>query len=102
MNQIKIDNYTKGVLTVIALCLTLITFENLIPKAHASENTEVPLNPTPKYGVVPLNEDGSINVKLISSETLNVNVKEIGGGYISYGGPLPVEVDNEVDVYVTN
>ena len=34
-NQMQIDLYTKGVLTVIALSLTVIACKQLLPRAHA-------------------------------------------------------------------
>jgi hypothetical protein len=106
MNQIKVDIYTKSMLTVIAICLTIITINqlNLFPKAYAAESTNISSGAI--YGLVPLNEDGSITVKLSSydeidvnivgvstSDELDVNIDEIGGGWVSHGGPISVEID---------
>lgn len=101
----KTDLYSKTVLTVIAICLTILTFEKLelFPKAYANS----PNNILDKgYGLVPLNKDGSIIVKLVNSseievditsistsDELDVNIDEIGGGYVSHGGPISVEMD---------
>jgi hypothetical protein len=108
MNQIKIDNYTKSVLTIIAVCLTILTLKqlDLVPKAYAGEATKHKTAPSSNYGLVPLNEDGSITVKLSSSDEmdvnivgvdtydeLDVNIEEIGGGHVSHGGPISVEVE---------
>lgn len=102
----KSDFYTKAVLTIIAICLTFITFQNVnvIPKAYASDAINASSGLVKNYGLVPLNNDGSINVKVISSEIdvnivristsdeLDVNIDEIGGGYVSYGGPIEVKI----------
>ena len=58
----KTDRYTQGVLTIIAICLTLIILKDItiIPQAKASNhNTPITTNST-NYGLVPLNPDGSI------------------------------------------
>lgn len=105
----KTDLFTKIVLTVIAINLTILTVQNmdLIPKAYASESMNSSnLAPNVNYGLVPINEDGSINVKLNSydeidvnivgintNDELDVNIDEIGGGYVSHGGPISVEID---------
>ena len=104
----KVDFYTKTVLTVIAISLSSLTLQNfdLLPKAYAN-NLDNTLNGFDNhYGLVPLNEDGSITVKISAtneldvniigidtSDELDVNIDEVGGGYISYGGPIPVEID---------
>lgn len=113
----KTDTYTKVVLTVIAIALSIIVIKdtNVIPKAYASKSS-IPSN----YGLVPLNDDGSITVKLdasdeidvnikgvstydqlrvdinkiSTSEELNINLDEVGGGYVSSGGPIKVKLQN--------
>ena len=60
---------------------------------------------TENYLIVPIDEDGAIRVKLSAAEEisvnisgistwdkLNVNLEEIGGGFISNGGPIPVRI----------
>lgn len=100
----KTDSYTKAVLTVIALCLLLLTVQNLqlFPTARANpEHTANSFNS--HYLPVPLNADGSISVKLIpaedinvrikgisTSDELNINLEKIGGSYIY--GSIPVEL----------
>lgn len=115
----KTDRYTKTVLTIIAVCLCIVVLKDiaLFPKAHAGD----PVTATPfstNYGLVPLNEDGSITVKLSNTEQLDVNIKnidtydelrvdlrnintddeldinidEIGGGWINNGGPIKVKI----------
>ena len=113
----KPDLYTKTILTVIAACLVLLVLGNvdLMPKAYADYDT-------PSYGLVPLNEDGTVSVKIKSispnevmdvnikdidtydmmkvtikdietSDELNVNIDEIGGSSVSSGGPIKVKMD---------
>ncbi|NAY93371.1 hypothetical protein GTQ34_15785 [Muricauda sp. JGD-17] len=105
----KMDKYTKIVLTIIAVNLTILTITNLdlLPKAYANEPMEnSELLPAMNYGLVPLNEDGTISVTLSNydqidvnivgidtNEELDVNIDEIGGGYVSHGGPISVEID---------
>jgi hypothetical protein len=72
------DKYTKSVLTVIAVCLTVLTLQSveIIPKSYAGETTGASpaFEPAGKnYGLVPLNEDGSINVTIKSAEELQVD-----------------------------
>ena len=102
----KTTTYTQIVLTIIAVNLTFATLKDveLIPTAHATAS-ETSL-PTTNYGLVPLNEDGSITVTLgdaneldvvitgiETSDELDVNLDEIGGGYVSHGGPIRVKTD---------
>ena len=94
----KTDLYTKSILTVIAVCLVLIVLNNIdiFPKAYAGQNT-------PNYGIVPLNEDGSIdvNVKVFDAENvlkvemideIDVNIEEVGGRNV-HGGALKVIIE---------
>lgn len=93
MNQIKIDNYTKGVLTLIAVCLTILAVKQLdvIPKAYAGDTISNPSKPYVNYGLVPLNEDGSVTVKLAPASIMDVNIEEVGG--YSTWGTLKVEIE---------
>ena len=105
----KTDLYTKIILTVIAVSLTLIVVQNMniITPVQAWED------PTAKasgYAVVPLNVNGEIDVNIKSIDTydmmpvkikdvdtydeLNVNLKEVGGSSVSQSsGKLNVRVD---------
>ncbi|MEL1244206.1 hypothetical protein AAEO56_08045 [Flavobacterium sp. DGU11] len=104
----KTDRYTKIILTIIAACMVINVIEkiDLLPLAYASEPATKPsadFVEKPGYGLVPLNKDGSINVKmttptdvnLIGIKTydelnVNVNLAKIGG-YSTYG-EIPVKV----------
>jgi len=70
--------YLNGILTVIAACLVLITFAvtGIIPSAKAGE-------PPTRTVTLPLNPDGSVNVKWAPGTIQDVNIKEINGS--SYG-----------------
>ena len=116
------DLYTKTVLTIIAICLTIniVTELEIIPSAYASEVIVSPLE-TSKYKLVPINESGTIDVRIVdiyTSDELNVNIKnidtydelkvnlnsidtddeldinidEIGGLWVQSGGPIPVQI----------
>lgn len=93
----KIDRYTKFILTVIAFCLVVLTLNNVdvFPKAYANESAPFPQH---NYAVVPLNEDGSISVSLMgldevdvningisTSDELDINIDEVGGWSASSG-----------------
>ena len=119
----KTDLYTKAVLTVIALCLAVIVLNqtNLVPKAYASETFEKPVLNT-NYAVVPLSESNTIDVRIVdintydelnvnlkgidsydemkvniksidTSDELDVNIDEVGGSWVSAGGPIKVKID---------
>ena len=82
----KVDLYTKGVLTVIASCLVILVLNNIsfFPKTYANEKEFLIPNNNVNYGLVPLNEDGSINVKLDASSVIDVNIEEIGGQWVKH------------------
>lgn len=84
----KSNKYLNAVLSVIAVCLVVITMSitGLISKANAGNL------PSKQSVLVPLNPDGSINVKLVNAETLNVNIDEVGG-YSTFG-TVDVKIKN--------
>ena len=119
----KTDTYTKVILTVIALALTINVLKdfNVVPKAYANKNTPNPEAET-QYKLVPVGnmetldvrivdintyDELNVNIKSIDSydsmkvnltniettDELDVNIDEIGGGWISHGGPIPVKVE---------
>ncbi|MES2593020.1 MAG: hypothetical protein V4608_14150 [Bacteroidota bacterium] len=81
----KPDLYTKTVLTVIATALVLLVLQNTIIFNEAKAD-KINFN---SFSSVPINPDGSINVKLIS-EQMDVNIKSIGGS--SVYGALPMNL----------
>ena len=117
----KTDRYTKGILSIIAVCLIFIATKDIdiIPQAQASTPIISDTPSITNYGLVPINSDGSITVTLAPSQLLDVSIKnidtydelrvdlysvstsdeldvnldEIGGGWISNGGPIKVRME---------
>lgn len=99
----KTDIYTKTILTIIAGALLVLVFQNskLVNEARADKTD---FN---KFASIPINNDGSINVKMSSDMdvnihsiggssvygTLPVNLKEVSGSSISSSG-LPVNIES--------
>ena len=81
----KPDFYTKTVLTVIAIALVTLVVQNtqMVNEAKADK---INFN---KFVSVPINDDGSINVKMVSDQ-MDVNIKSIGG--IGIYGALPINL----------
>ncbi len=112
----KTDYYSKCILSIIALCLIIIVIRDIdiFPKAYAKG----PISNN--YGLIPINDDGSITVRIKNTSDIDVNIKnistfdklkvdiknistqdkldinidEIGGSYISSGGPIKVKLQN--------
>lgn len=80
----KQDFYTKAVLTVIAVALVAIVFQNT-KTANEAKAEKVNFN---KFATVPINDDGSINVKMTSD--MDVNIRSIGGSSIY--GTIPINI----------
>ena len=74
----KKTNILLGIIAINLTLITLIQLEIWPTKANANE---LGLDPSINYGLVPLNENGSINVNLTSStvEFMDVNIKYIHG-----------------------
>lgn len=80
----KTDLYTKIILTIIAVALTLNLVKSSITPAMAD---------TKKYVTLPVNADGSINVNINKiNETMDVNIKGVDRGAFYYVAPIPVKV----------
>lgn len=77
----KLDLYTKSILTVIAICLTFNVLKDfdIMPKAYANEPLKAQPNllPNKNYGLIPVNADGTIDVNIKSSETMDVSITDI-------------------------
>ena len=98
----KLDLYTKSVLTVIAICLTINVLKDfdIMPKAYAGEtkpNIDNKLNslPNKNYGLITVNADGTIDVNIKSSTIMDVNIDEVGG-YSCYS-KIPVVIKQNDD-----
>ena len=81
----KTDAYTKTILTIIAIALIALVFKNGIIINEAKADKAM----LSRYASIPLNDDGSINVKLVSSD-MDVNIKSIGGS--SVYGTIPMNL----------
>jgi hypothetical protein len=105
----KTDVYTKVMLSLIAGALIVIAFQNVdfIPKANASKSTAA-------FVSIPVNSDGSINVKMMDNMkvdisavggssiygALPINMKELAGSNISsYGLPVNIQSVNGSSIY---
>ncbi|MFD3000394.1 hypothetical protein ACFS7Z_08495 [Pontibacter toksunensis] len=88
----KVDLYTKTVLTVIAACLTVLVLKEVevLPKAHADSSVSYTKGNV-NYGLVPVNADGTINVKLSTTDVVKVAVEEVDRYAFRYC-TVPVEV----------
>jgi hypothetical protein len=77
----KLDLYTKSILTIIAVCLTINVLKDfdIMPKAYANEplKNQQNLLPNKNYGLIPVNTDGTIDVNIKSSSTMDVNIESI-------------------------
>jgi hypothetical protein len=111
----KTDLYTKTILTIIAVCLTINVVHQLeiIPKAYATsltnndpllsapvETIDVRIVDISTYDELNVNlksvdtyDEVKVNLKSIdTSDELDVNIDEIGGSWVSSGSPLPVTI----------
>ncbi|MFT5078012.1 MAG: hypothetical protein ACI836_001226 [Saprospiraceae bacterium] len=118
----KTDTYTKTILTVIAVCLSINVIQTLdiIPSAQATTNTPetleveyhlVPVSPNQVMDVrivdintydemninikgIDTSEELKVNLKSIdTTDELDVNIDEVGGSWVSNGGPIKVKVE---------
>lgn len=107
----KTDTYTKAILTIIAICLTVNVVKdfNIFPSAYALENTKLePLNSVIDVRLVDINTNDKLNVNLKNIDTydelkvninkidannvLDINIKEVGGSWLTGGGAVPVQL----------
>ncbi|TSD63417.1 hypothetical protein FFF34_017655 [Inquilinus sp. KBS0705] len=81
----KTDIYTKVILTIIAVALTLNLVKSTITPAMAD---------TKKYVTLPVNADGSINVHVSKLDgPMDVNIKNVDPRAFYYVQPIPVKVN---------
>jgi hypothetical protein len=80
----KTDLYTKIILTIIAVALTVNLFKATITPAMADSK---------KYVAVPINADGSINVNILKTDgPMEVNLKNVDRNAFYYTQPIQVKV----------
>lgn len=115
----KTDLYTKTILTIIAVCLTINVVQQLeiIPSAYASEENKpnpsslMPATETIDVRIVDINtyDELNVNVKSIdsydemkvniksidTSDELDVNIDEVGGSWVNSGSPIPVTIKQQ-------
>ncbi|HEX8516094.1 MAG TPA: hypothetical protein VF868_07830 [Bacteroidia bacterium] len=84
----KTDLYTKSVLTAIAAALFLLVFQNMNLFNEANAGPSFNKQGNGDFGVIPLNPDGSITVRM--SSDMDVNIRSIGGSTVY--GALPVNL----------
>jgi hypothetical protein len=117
-NFMKADQYTRVLLTVIAICLSLDLGIKLgfVPTARANATTgtngnallpsesntlDVRIVDIATYDELNVNlkgidtyEELKVNLKSIDTQDeLDVNIDELGGQWVSGGGPLPVKIE---------
>ena len=85
IKTMKTDTYTKVILTIIAIVLTLNLLKGTITEAKASGKN---------YVNVPVNDDGTINVKIKQSkqETLDVNIESTDINAFMHAEPIEVKI----------
>jgi biopolymer transport protein ExbD len=83
--------YLNIVLTVIALNLSLITLSmlDILPQATATNRA-----PAQQQVRVPVNEDGSIDVRLKPSDELSVTIEDVDQNAFTYTD-IPVEIQDQ-------
>ena len=88
----KKDTTLKVILGIMALNLTLLRMDQLklFPKSYASETSPAI---DKNYGLVPLNEDGTITVKLDESAPMDINIHSFKGK--DFFEALPVFIMNK-------
>ena len=72
MNTARLKTIFLGIIAINLTLITLIQLEIFPPKAYASETSQ-PINTN--YGLVPLNENGNVNVEVVGG----VNITHIDG-----------------------
>ena len=89
----KKDSTIKILLGIIAINLSIISISqlDLIPKSYA--NTQQTTIKAQEFGIVPINEDGTISVRLENSEVMDVNVHSYKGK--DFFEALPVFIMNK-------
>jgi len=97
----KTDLYTKIVLSIIAICLAINILKDFdfIPKASAKDLSKDAenLSLNKNYGLIPVNKDGSIDVNIKSSSTMDVNIESCDAYALQYAGPMEIDIRRNKD-----
>ncbi|HTD97763.1 MAG TPA: hypothetical protein VK668_00675 [Mucilaginibacter sp.] len=81
----KTDLYTKILLTIIAVALSANVVKGFFITPVKADNRN--------FVSIPVNPDGTINVKIKNSETMDVKITAIDSRAFYYAEPLHVKVD---------
>lgn len=81
-------SYLNAVLTVIAFCLLMIT---LAVTGIISSSKAEPVHSN-NFAQIPLNADGSINVRLSNKDVLDVNIESCDAAAFTYAEPIEVKI----------
>lgn len=89
----KKDSTIKILLGIIAINLSIISISqlDLIPKTYA--NNQQTTIKAQEFGIVPINEDGTISVRVENSELMDVNIHSFKGK--DFFEALPVFIMNK-------
>lgn len=108
----KTDTYTKTLLTIIAICLTINTFQSIdiFPRAYAGNESERNSaahisegEDIENYRLVRVNEMNTMDVRIVDINTydeLNVNVKSIDTYDEIDVNLKSIETSDELDVNI--
>ncbi|MBL4662188.1 MAG: hypothetical protein JKY22_01170 [Flavobacteriaceae bacterium] len=112
----KTDLYTKTILTIIAVCLSISLVQQLeiIPTAYAADKVEAlrldlpTMSETIDVRIVDISTYDELNVNIKSIDTydeikvniksidtndeLDVNIDEVGGSWVNSSNPIPVTI----------
>jgi hypothetical protein len=80
------DTYTKVVLTIIAIALSANLLKGFFISPAKAD--------TRKFLAIPVNPDGSINVKFAKGDIMNVNIVSTDHRAFYDSGPIDVKVSN--------
>ena len=85
MKTARLKNTFLGIIAINLTLITLLQLDIFPPKAYASENvpTATPLNTN--YGLVPLNENGNVNVEVVGE--VNALCYVWGAGWVRMKQP---------------
>ena len=101
----KADLYTKFILTIIAICLTINVVSDLeiITTAHASDSPITTPNFSTEYKLVPVGGLETLDVRIVDINTydeLNVNIKSIDTYDEMKVNINGIDTDDEMDINI--